>query len=146
LTIEQLRVILPTLVTYLSTAEFVVYTYAAVTLERILLLKRDDGPVFTKNDVAPLVGDLLGSLFTLIEKDPAPEKLAENDFLMRCMPLWVWLIVGVMRVMTVSRDSMAPFLQVATQHLVGILAEISKNPSNPRFNHYLFESLAALIR
>jgi exportin-2 (importin alpha re-exporter) len=41
---------------------------------------------------------------------------------------------------------MAPFLQVATQHLVGILAEISKNPSNPRFNHYLFESLAALIR
>jgi exportin-2 (importin alpha re-exporter) len=80
-------VILPTLVTYLSTAEFVVYTYAAVTLERILLLKPDGAPIFTKADVAPLLQDLLGSLFTLIEKDPAPEKLAENDFLMRCMPL-----------------------------------------------------------
>jgi exportin-2 (importin alpha re-exporter) len=56
------------------------------------------------------------------------------------------LIVGVMRIMTVSRETLAPFLQVATQHLVGILAEISKNPSNPRFNHYLFETLAALIR
>jgi exportin-2 (importin alpha re-exporter) len=72
------------LVTYLSSAEFVVYTYAAVTLERILLLKRDNIPVFTKTDLAPLLGDLLGALFTLIEKDPQPEKLAENDFLMRC--------------------------------------------------------------
>jgi exportin-2 (importin alpha re-exporter) len=73
-------------VTYLSSQEFVVYTYAAVTLERILLLKREDGAVFTKTDLAPLLQDLLGSLFTLIEKDPAPEKLAENDFLMRCSP------------------------------------------------------------
>jgi hypothetical protein len=84
---EQLRGILPTLVTYLSSQEFVVYTYAAVTLERILLLKREGGPVFTKTDLAPLLQDLLGSLFTLIEKDPAPEKLAENDFLMRCTTL-----------------------------------------------------------
>jgi exportin-2 (importin alpha re-exporter) len=86
---EQLRAILPTLVTYLSTQEFVVYTYAAVTLERILLLKREDGLVFTKTDVAPLLQDLLGALFTLIEKDARPEKLAENDFLMRCTSLGV---------------------------------------------------------
>jgi len=51
-----------------------------------------------------------------------------------------------MRVMIVSRETLEPFLQVSTQHLLGILGEISKNPSNPRFNHYLFESLAALIR
>jgi len=82
------RGILPTLVTYLSSQEFVVYTYAAVTLERILLLKREEGAVFTKTDLAPLLQDLLGSLFTLIEKDPEPEKLAENDFLMRCTPFY----------------------------------------------------------
>lgn len=69
---------------YLSRSEFVVYTYAAVTLERILLLKREDGPVFTKTDLAPLLQDLLGSLFQSIERDTRPEKLAENDFLMRC--------------------------------------------------------------
>jgi exportin-2 (importin alpha re-exporter) len=55
-------------------------------------------------------------------------------------------MIGVMRVMTVSRDTLAPFLQVSIQHLLSILAEISKNPSNPRFNHYLFECIAALIR
>lgn len=112
------------------------YTYAAVTIERILLLKRDNSPIFTKTDLTPLLQDLLGSLFGLIERDPAPEKLAENDFLMKCL----------MRVMTISRETMAPFVEVTIQHLVGILAEISKNPSNPRFNHYLFEALAALIR
>jgi exportin-2 (importin alpha re-exporter) len=136
LTVEQLKSALPILVTYLANTEFVVYTYAAVTIERLLLLKRDNTAIFTKTDLAPLLQDLLGSLFGLIERDPAPEKLAENDFVMKCL----------MRIMTISRDAMAPFVEVTTQHLVGILGEISKNPSNPRFNHYLFEALAALIR
>ncbi len=123
------------------------YTYAAVTLERILLLKREGGPVFTKTDVAPLLQNLLSSLFKSIERDTRPEKLAENDFLMRCWILsTLSLMIGMMRVMAVSRETLMPFLQVCTDHLVGILAEISKNPSNPRFNHYLFECLAALIR
>lgn len=86
LTTEQLRGALPTLVAQLLSPEFVVYTYAAVTLERILLLKRENVHVFTKSDLTPLLQGLLGSLFQRIEKDPAPEKLAENDFLMRCTP------------------------------------------------------------
>lgn len=56
------------------------------------------------------------------------------------------LTTGMMRVMTVSRETLASYMQDSTQHLVAILGEISKNPSNPRFNHYLFECLAALIR
>jgi len=88
LTIEQLRSILPLLISYLSKTEFVVHTYAAVTLERIFFLKRDNSIVFTKADLSsPLLQDLLGSLFGLIERDPAPEKLAENDFLIKCVSL-----------------------------------------------------------
>jgi hypothetical protein len=85
LTIEQLRTILPTLISYLAPSAFVVYTYAAVTLERLLLLKREEGLVLTKNNLAPLLQNLLAALFGLIERDTSPEKLAENDFLMRCM-------------------------------------------------------------
>jgi exportin-2 (importin alpha re-exporter) len=55
-------------------------------------------------------------------------------------------MTGMMRAMVTSRNALEPYMQVSTQHLVRILAEISKNPSNPRFNHYLFECLAALIR
>jgi len=84
LTIEQLRTVLPTLISYLAPSAFVVYTYAAVTLERLLLLKREEGMVFTKTDLAPLLQNLLAALFGLIERDTSPEKLAENDFLMRC--------------------------------------------------------------
>ena len=147
MTIEQLRTVLLTLISYLAPSAFVVYTYAAVTLERLLLLKREEGMVFTKTDLAPLLQNMLAALFSLIERDTSPEKLAENAFLMRCIfAERMSLILGLMRVMTVSRDTLEPFLQVSTQHLLGILGEISKNPSNPRFNHYLFESLAALIR
>ena len=85
LTVEQLRGLLPTLVAYLTSLEFVVYTYAAVTLDRILVLKRDGTAVFTKTDLQPLLQEILGQLFSLIEKDTRPEKLAENDFLMRCI-------------------------------------------------------------
>jgi exportin-2 (importin alpha re-exporter) len=147
LTREQLRTIMPYLVAYLATEDYVVYTYAAVTLDRLLLLKREDGPVFTKTDLGPVLQELLGSMFQRIEVDPRPEKLAENDFLMKCSLPDVWvLMIGMMRVMVTSREALEPFMQVSTQHLIGILGEISKNPSNPRFNHYLFECLAALIR
>ena len=133
---------------YLATEDYVVYTYAAVTLDRLLLLKRDNVPIFTKTDLSPLLQDLLGSIFQRIIVDPRPEKLAENDFLIKCsLPLPLRsLIIGMMRVMVTSRDGLEPYMPVLTQNLVGILGEISKNPSNPRFNHYLFECLAALIR
>jgi exportin-2 (importin alpha re-exporter) len=84
LTSEQLRTIMPFLVAYLSTEDYVVYTYAAVTLDRLLLLKRDGVPIFTKTDLAPLLRDILASTLQKIEVDPRPEKLAENDFLMKC--------------------------------------------------------------
>lgn len=86
---DQLKTALPVLVEYLAKTEFVVYTYAAVTLERLLFLKRENAAVFTKTDLAPVLQDLLGSLFGLIERDPAPEKLAENDFLMKCTVIHV---------------------------------------------------------
>jgi exportin-2 (importin alpha re-exporter) len=31
-------------------------------------------------------------------------------------------------------------------HLTKIVVEISSNPSNPKFNHFTFESISALVR
>ncbi|KNZ48952.1 uncharacterized protein VP01_52g1 [Puccinia sorghi] len=36
--------------------------------------------------------------------------------------------------------------EATLSNLIAILTEISKNPSNPKFNHYTFESISALIR
>ncbi|BFZ62404.1 importin-alpha export receptor [Saitoella coloradoensis] len=136
LTKEQLVSIFPILVNHLQSPNYVVYTYTAITIERILFLKRQNAMLFNKADIQPFAKDLLEQLFRLIEQADTPQKLAENDFLMR----------AVMRVIITSRDNIVALTSMTIEHLTKILIEISKNPSNPRFNHFVFESLGALIR
>ena len=40
----------------------------------------------------------------------------------------------------------ASVAKICLQYLAALLLEVCKNPSQPGFNHYLFESVAALIR
>ena len=44
------------------------------------------------------------------------------------------------------RMQIAPVAQVCLQQLAALLLEVCKNPMQPTFNHYMFESVAALIR
>ncbi|KAI9850674.1 MAG: importin-alpha export receptor [Vezdaea acicularis] len=137
MTKEQWHQAFPLLVQCLGSSNYVVYTYAAIAVERVLSLTNDSNqPVFTREEVQPLSQELLAHLFQLMEKDPAPEKIQENEFLMRC----------VMRVLIVIKDGVLPITDVVLEHLIYITRTISKNPSNPRFYYYHFEALGALIR
>jgi len=51
-----------------------------------------------------------------------------------------------MRVPFTSREEIAPYVGDIIDHLNKILIVISKNPSNPQFNHYTFEAIGALVR
>ena len=51
-----------------------------------------------------------------------------------------------MRVIITARQALTPTYQTVLGHLTRILGEIMKNPSNPKFNHFTFESISALIR
>jgi exportin-2 (importin alpha re-exporter) len=51
-----------------------------------------------------------------------------------------------MRVIITARSALASSYEGIFTRLVAILGEISKNPSNPKFNQYCFESVSALIR
>jgi len=51
-----------------------------------------------------------------------------------------------MRVILTARQSLLPRFEKLFQRLLAILGAICKNPSNPNFDQYLFESLSALIR
>ena len=51
-----------------------------------------------------------------------------------------------MRVIITARSTLASSYEAVFTRLINILGEISKNPSNPKFNQYCFESLSALIR
>jgi len=127
----------PHLVRNIASDNYVIYTYAAIAVERLLFLTDDSGvQMFTRNDVESFASDLLNKLFELIEKDSTPAKLQENEFLMRC----------VMRIVVVIKDGVAPILDGVLNHLMAITSIIKQNPSNPRFYYYHFEALGGLVR
>ncbi|KAH6570430.1 hypothetical protein BASA62_004365 [Batrachochytrium salamandrivorans] len=125
----------PHVVNHLSSKNYVVHTWAAHAIERILSLKSGNTLMFSPADTATFAGRVLSHLFDRIEAGGTPEKLSENDYLMKC----------VMRVIATVRDQL-PDIQSVLSRLVTIINEISKNPSNPKFNHFVFESVALMIR
>ena len=100
---------LPLLLSRLDSQDVVVYTYAAVALDRILSMRVGDSTTlmcvflasypasyhpfslylcrFSSTDVQPFALQLLNALLSKIEAQQSPERVAENDFLMRCAPV-----------------------------------------------------------
>ncbi|SCV04705.1 LAME_0H20582g1_1 [Lachancea meyersii CBS 8951] len=137
---EQLIEILPILAGLLQSDEFVVYTYASITIERILAIRESNTSsvvLFKKSDLAGSSQVLLTNLFRLIFKQgQSPEKLAENEFLMK----------AIYRVLLTLEELSASFAPNTVNQLLEIVSFISKNPSNPRFSHYCFESLGVVLK
>ena len=127
----------PLLVKHLGSPEYVIHSYAAMALERVMALRTSTGqPAISQESVTPLADQLLQHLFQLIEKNSNPAKMQENEFLMRCL----------MRVLIVIRDGVIPLVDRILPHLIKITAIIGANPSNPKFYYYHFEAFGALVR
>jgi len=137
LTKEQWQAAFQPLVQNMGASNYVVYTYAAIAVERLLYLTDDSGSrIFGRADIEPFAKDLLEHLFQLIEKETSPPKMQENEFLMRC----------IMRVLIVMNTGIQAFDDMVLDHLISITNTIKVNPSNPRFYYYHFEALGAIIR
>lgn len=127
----------PLLVQQLGNRNYVIHTYAAIAVERALFMTDNNRqPIIPKDNVQPHAKDLLTHLFTLITKNTAPEKIQENEFLMKC----------VMRVLVFIKDGVLPITEIVLNNLINITKVIRHNPSNPRFQYYMFEAMGALIR
>ena len=140
--------ILPNLIRYLTSEHVVVQTYAAVCIEKFLLVKDipaptpgvilppvSRGPVamrIVKANILPHQNNLFNGLFTVMDNLELPE----NDYVMKC----------IMRVLSVIGSDIAPVSDLVMQKLTLSLERVCKNPTNPHFNHYLFECLALLVR
>ena len=64
------------------------------------------------------------------------DNLASSDYLMKC----------VLRVIITTRKDLLPHVGLILDRLTFIIREISKNPSNPKFNHYTLECLSNLVK
>ncbi|SCW02940.1 LAFE_0F17634g1_1 [Lachancea fermentati] len=137
---DQLIEIMPILGKFLQASEYVEYTYAAITIERILSIRESQTSstfIFKKMDIADSSQLLLDNLFSLIFKQGStPEKLAENEFLMKT----------VYRVLLTSEELLVPYSAEMLQQLLHVVTIIGKNPSNPRFSHYCFESIGVVVK
>lgn len=73
---------------------------------------------------------LLQNLFMVLKTQK------ENEYVMK----------AVMRVTAVLKEEMQPIMGIYLKLLTEVLMQVCKNPSNPTFNHYIFESYATVIK
>ena len=132
LPLEAYVSLLPLLIAHLQSTEFVVHTYAAHTID--MLLKVKDGGVarLHRGSVQPFVGPLLSGLFGALRHAES----TENEYVMK----------SIMRVCTTVKSDVAPHLVEVLQLAAKILGDVAKNPRSPGFNHFLFETIACLIK
>ncbi|KAL5859516.1 hypothetical protein ACOSQ4_000812 [Xanthoceras sorbifolium] len=122
----------PDLVRFLGAESNVVHSYAASCVEKLLLVKDEGGRArYDSADITPYLPVLMTNLFNAM-KFPESE---ENQYIMKC----IMRILGVAEISTEVAGH-------CISGLTSILNEVCKNPKNPIFNHYLFESVAVLVR
>ena len=122
----------PDLVRFLASESNVVHSYAASCIEKLLLVKDEVGGArYTSADINPIFPVLMNNLFSALKH----QESEENQYVMKC----------IMRVLGVA-DLSADVARVCIEGLTFILGEVCGNPKNPVFNHYLFESVAILVK
>ena len=131
---EQLTELMPLLISHLRSPSVVVHTLAAYGIERCLMAKKEDGKGYklSTGTITPLLESLFGGLFAIIDNP----KLDVNEHVMKCN----------MRSMARAGANIIPVTGVFFGKLSAALERVCKNPQNPSYNHYLFESIAALVR
>ncbi|XP_063967955.1 exportin-2-like [Lytechinus pictus] len=124
---------LPFLVQLLKAESQVVHTYAANTLDKLLLVRKEGNERMVKSEhLKPLMEVLLTNLFNALSMQGSEE----NEYIMK----------AIMRCLSVLQQAAVPYLPILLEKLREKLVLVSKNPSKPHFNHYLFESLSLTIK
>ena len=134
---ETLRGMVPAVAAHLRAESQVVASYAAHCLERALTVKdRAPGvaptPRFGRADLQPHLELLFGQLFFILDKT---DESFENEYVMKC----------VMRCLSVAKEDVVPLAPQLIGYFNKALERVCRNPRNPQFNHYLFESTAVLV-
>jgi exportin-2 (importin alpha re-exporter) len=122
---------------FLSSRDVVIQTYAAITIEKFLSVKDKQAngtqtSRISKDALAPHFQTLFSGLFAALV-NPA---MGENEYVMKC----------IMRTLSIAGSDVTPVTQLIVSHLTSALERACKNPVNPHYNHYLFESIALLVR
>uniref|UniRef100_A0A8B9RB38 Exportin-2 n=1 Tax=Astyanax mexicanus TaxID=7994 RepID=A0A8B9RB38_ASTMX len=109
------------------------HTYAAHALERLFTMRGpNNSTLISAAEMAPFTEQLLNNLFNAL----AILGSSENEYIMK----------AIMRSFSLLQEAIVPYIPTLIGQLTHKLLQVSKNPSKPHFNHYLFESLCLSIR
>jgi len=135
-TAQMVPVILPLIINHLKSKEYVVRSYAAGCVEKLLSVKDGNVLRFTGQLIQPFLQPLLSSLFEVLTIGMGGTDKWENEYTMK----------AILRVTGVAKGEMAPFVVPLLGQLNKVLECVCGNPRNPQFNHFLFETVASLIK
>uniref|UniRef100_A0A0X3PS99 Exportin-2 n=1 Tax=Schistocephalus solidus TaxID=70667 RepID=A0A0X3PS99_SCHSO len=120
---------------FLAANSPVVHNYAAVLLEKLLLMTLPDQPILT-----PLV-----SKMDISAPDLLIQRLLET-LSRQCSLESVYLMRALLRACACLEDRCLPSMNILVPHLVNRLGQVVKNPTKPQFNHFLFEVICLSVK
>ena len=136
LTVEHLMAAIPCAIALLGSSSVVVMSYASHLLERLFVMKapQQEGVKATKPLIsADFVEQHADHLFQIICNQilTRPET-SESVYAMRALLRSIWLL---------EARSLPRLASIVLPRLSERIVTISRNPSRPEFNHYLFETV-----
>ncbi|XP_050543879.1 exportin-2 [Daktulosphaira vitifoliae] len=125
---------LPALTKLLEADSVVVRIYAAAAIDKILLLRHPETKalIVGADMLVPFAEQLIKSLFGILTK-PGSE---ENSHTMK----------AIMRTFLTLKQQIIPLLAELLPVLTEKLTMVARNPSQPEFNHYLFETISYCVK
>jgi len=133
---EVLFAVVPLLSECLRDPTYVIHTYAANALERVLAVKDGQESRISPSSLAPFVQQLLSNLFDAMQLPCSHD----NEYLMKARHHST-----VMRVIAAMQRDITPLLSDIISHLTSILESVCRKPPNGMFSHYVFEAVACLV-
>eukprot|EP00922_Rhytidocystis_sp_ex-Travisia-forbesii_P063422 GHVS01094359.1.p1 GENE.GHVS01094359.1~~GHVS01094359.1.p1 ORF type:complete len:1154 (-),score=200.97 GHVS01094359.1:221-3682(-) len=151
LSTPSLEAVLPLVASLLCHADPVVHSYAATCMERLLTVRQ---PLANSNtsssvmrpvtvagaptklrpaDVKPVLLKSLEPLLLLVRTNRG---IRENEYVMKC----------VMRIFTFLKKDAGDAAISTLDILVQVVKDVATSLSNPTYNHYLFEAIAACLK
>jgi exportin-2 (importin alpha re-exporter) len=129
---ETCIALLPSITALLTAESNVVHSYAATCLERMLAIKDAGKARFQQQELLPFIQTMLTGVFHAMEQ---PES-EENEYLAKCF----------MRIVSFFGPQIGALTVECMKQGCVKLERICRNPTNSNFNHYMFETVAALIK
>jgi len=80
----------------------------------------------------PFLQKMFEGFFAVLDSS----EFGENEYVMK----------ATMRALSVVKEDVVAITEMVLNKLTNALGRVCKNPKNPQYNHYLFESIAVLVK